>query len=118
MILKLLISFGNIDGKSGVVDLGGSDRILYFKNSDGTFSATWTINNKSYSKNFKDIKELKQRMAKLASDISTTRSNKRMDHKKVAQMLRSMNSFKLININKQGGKITDTQIDNFLKQYK
>jgi hypothetical protein len=37
---------------------------------NGKYRAVWTIGEKQYSKNFNSVKELKERMAKLANDLT------------------------------------------------
>ena len=107
----------NVDANTGSVRLSGDNTITYFKLDDGKYKAVWTIGDKQYSKNFNSVKELKERMAKLANDLTLGHQGK-IDHKKIAQTLRNMESFKLIKANKYGGTINsslDTIIEDFFK---
>jgi len=59
-----------VDANTGSVRLSGDNTITYFKLDDGKYKAVWTIGDKQYSKNFNSVKELKERMAKLANDLT------------------------------------------------
>ena len=107
----------NIDEVTGSVNLGQGNSLNYFKQDNGKYRAVWVIEGKQYSKNFNTIKELKERMAKLANDLSLGQYGK-INHKEVAQALRNMEAFKLIKANKYGGTLNsyvDNIIEDFLK---
>ena len=107
----------NIDEVTGSVNLGKGNSLNYFKQDNGKYRAVWVIEGKQYSKNFNNIKELKERMAKLANDLSLGQYGK-INHKEVAKALRNMEAFKLIKASKYGGTLNpyvDNVIEDFLK---
>jgi len=58
----------------GSISLGGDDTLIYTALENGKFNMLWTINGKQFNKTVNNVKELKERAAKLAYELATVRN--------------------------------------------
>ena len=98
---------------SGEYTVNGS-RIQVVEQTDGTFNILFKGNHIGNYRNQKDLQKqifniIKQQRR---PDLSKPAE---ISYKEIAKILKDLKRKGWL---KQGGKITDTQIDNFLKQYK